>query len=59
MLFGFCNRCVVRLFLQGGGNLAHNVLVGVVEPLIEGDGAVIVGVNSGEVLLPLGKTGLQ
>ena len=50
--------CLGKRNLEGG-DLGNDVLVGVVQPLIKGDGAVGVGVHGGEVLLPLGKTLLQ
>ena len=39
-------------------DLSQDVLVGVVEPLVEGDGPVRVGVHRGKVFLPLRKTSL-
>ena len=37
------------------GDLSDDVVEGVVEPLVEGDGAVVVDVHGGEVLLALGQ----
>ena len=55
----FCGEIIEgqQGFLEGG-HLATDVLVSVVEPLIKGDGAIVVGVNGSKVLLPLGKTSL-
>ena len=49
----------IRPFLSEASDLADNVLVGVVQPLVEGDGAVGVGVHGGEVLLTLVQTLLE
>lgn len=38
------------------GDLSDDVVEGVVQPLVEGDGAVVVDVHGGEVLLALGQT---
>ena len=47
------------LFALESRNLGDNVLEGVVQPLVKGDGAVGIGVHGGEVLLPLGQAGLK
>ena len=49
---------VIRLVFLEFLDLSHDVLECVVEPLVEGDGAVGVGVHLGEVLLALGQAGL-
>ena len=55
-----CYLYFLRLsFLLQASDLADNVLVSIVEPLIKGDGAVAVSVHGGKVFLPLGKTSLH
>ena len=45
--------------LAEAGDLLDDVLVGVLEPLVEGDGAAVVGVHRLEVLLALLEPLLQ